>query len=29
LWYDPGEFLGEIGVKSADHWQTLHLVVEE
>jgi hypothetical protein len=29
LWYDPGEFLGEIGVKSSNHWQTIHVVVEE
>lgn len=28
LWYDAPKFLGEIGVKSADHWQTLTLVVD-
>ena len=28
LWYDAPEFLGEIGVKSPDHWRSLTLVVD-
>jgi hypothetical protein len=28
LWYDVPEFVGEIGVKSADHWRTLTLEVD-
>lgn len=29
LWYDTASFLGEIGVKSADHWRTITIAVEE
>ena len=28
LWYDAAEFIGEIGVRSADHWRTLTLEVD-